>query len=252
MGTEARRRYRLLHHLACTSSLPTPPPPGVHGMWRNAARASRYQGHLVSRPTCLAPNPCAAAERLPCVTGSRRRCWRRPSWPARLRRRRWPTLATRGPWASWARPQATWRSAECDSGWSGTYATWGSNPGLADRVPGRSWSATHTCGPRLGQPIGRAVLQDRPLISSETMPLAYLESLPAESFGATYGRSNPNPNRSPNLNPDPNPNPNPSPNPNPNPDPSQAPPTAASCASTTSRQTAATPSSSSTTPTSPT
>ena len=24
-------------------------------MWRNAARASRYQGHLVSRPTCLAP-----------------------------------------------------------------------------------------------------------------------------------------------------------------------------------------------------
>ena len=37
-------------------------------------------------------------------------------------------------------------------------------------------------------PIGRAVLHDRPLISSETLPLAYLESLPVESFGATYGR----------------------------------------------------------------
>ena len=33
----------------------------------------------------------------------------------------------------------------------GPYATDGSNPGLADRVPGRSSSATHTVEPRLGQ-----------------------------------------------------------------------------------------------------
>ena len=36
-------------------------------MWRNAARASRYQGHVVSRPTCLAPTralPLSASARL--------------------------------------------------------------------------------------------------------------------------------------------------------------------------------------------
>ena len=36
-------------------------------------------------------------------------------------------------------------------------------------------------------PIGRAVLQDRPLISSSTLPLSQLEALPANTFGAAYG-----------------------------------------------------------------
>ena len=43
------------------------------------------------------------------------------------------------------------RDAQCPShaGHVMEYATRGSNPGLADRVPG--WSATHTCAPCLGQ-----------------------------------------------------------------------------------------------------
>ena len=37
-------------------------------------------------------------------------------------------------------------------------------------------------------PIGRAVLQDRPLITSRSLPLEWLDGLPANSFGAEYGR----------------------------------------------------------------
>ena len=36
-------------------------------------------------------------------------------------------------------------------------------------------------------PIGRAVLQDRPLITSETLPLKWLEGLPEGSLGLAYG-----------------------------------------------------------------
>ena len=35
------------------------------------------------------------------------------------------------------------------------YATQGSNPGRADRVPGKSCFATHACEPRLGQALLR-------------------------------------------------------------------------------------------------
>ena len=70
-----------------------------------------------------------------------------------------------------------------------TYATQGSNPGRAGRVPGRSCSATHTCAPRLGQAHpahggggGEALCLRRPRLR--------------------HG-SNPNPN--PNPNPDPSP-----------------------------------------------
>jgi hypothetical protein len=40
-----------------------------HRMWRNAARASRYQGHVVSRPACLAPI------RAPPLSASALRSW---------------------------------------------------------------------------------------------------------------------------------------------------------------------------------
>lgn len=36
-------------------------------------------------------------------------------------------------------------------------------------------------------PIGRTVLQDRPLITSETLPLEWLERLPEGSLGSAYG-----------------------------------------------------------------
>ena len=65
------------------------------------------------------------------------------------------------------------------------YATEGSNPGLVDRVPGRS--ATHTCAPCLGKPV----------LSSATTSSA--------ARGRARRRS-----PKPNLNPDPDPHPHPS------------------------------------------
>jgi len=37
-------------------------------------------------------------------------------------------------------------------------------------------------------PVGRAILQDRPLITSETLPMSSLRAMPAGSLGAAYGR----------------------------------------------------------------
>ena len=39
-----------------------------------------------------------------------------------------------------------------------------------------------------GHPVGRAVLQDRPLINSSTLPLAALQAMPEGSFGSIYAR----------------------------------------------------------------
>ena len=179
------------------------PPPGErlvdrHGhrcMWRNAARASRYQGHVVSRPTCLAPT------RAPPLSASALCSWQ----PTTLLEKAF--LGGTSAAQALADPRNA-RAVGVVGETTGFLALRRmrrrmerhvNDPALEPGLAARSWSAAHACEPCLGQPIGRAVLHDQPLISSETMPLAYLESLPAESFGASYGRSNPhhpNPDRS--------------------------------------------------------
>eukprot|EP00966_Prymnesium_polylepis_P318146 7348781-Prymnesium_polylepis.1 len=37
-------------------------------------------------------------------------------------------------------------------------------------------------------PVGRAVLRDRPLITTESVPLERLRAMPSDSLGAAYGR----------------------------------------------------------------
>ena len=127
-------------------------------MWRNAARASRYQGHVVSRPTCLTPTralPLSAS--------------------ARLRARQPTTMLEKAFLAGTSAAQALADPRNARA------------VGVVGETTG--YLALRRMQQRMERhPIGRAVLHDRPLISSETLPLAYLESLPAESFGATYGR----------------------------------------------------------------
>ena len=156
-------------------------------MWRNAARASRYQGHVVSRPTCLAPT------RAPPLSASALCSWQ----PTTLLEKAF--LGGTSAAQALADPRNA-RAVGVVGETTGYLALRRmrrrmerhvNDPALEPGLAARSWSAAHVCEPCLGQPIGRAVLHDQPLISSETMPLAYLESLPAESFGASYGRSNP-------------------------------------------------------------
>ena len=68
-----------------------------------------------------------------------------------------PPLASRRRWLAGAGAAAAASAVPALA--SAAYATQGSNPGLADRVPGRS--ATHTCEPRLGQAVVR-LLPARP------------------------------------------------------------------------------------------
>ena len=155
-------------------------------MWRNAARASRYQGHVVSRPACLAPI------RAPPLSASALRSWQ----PTTLLEKAF--LGGTSAAQALADPRNA-RAVGVVGETTGYLALRRMrrrmerhvNDPLEPGLAARSLSAAHACEPCLGQPIGRAVLHDQPLISSETMPLAYLESLPAESFGARYGRSNP-------------------------------------------------------------
>jgi hypothetical protein len=122
-------------------------------MWRNAARASRYQGHVVSRPICLAPT------RAPRLSASAL-----PSWqPTTLLEKAF--LAGTSAAQALADPRNA-RAVGVVGETTGylalrrmqqrmerhVCATQASNPGLADRIPGRSCSAaTHTFEPRLAQ-----------------------------------------------------------------------------------------------------